>query len=285
MDATFYWLTTFPFRMAGVSFPLLYWFFNITVVDANLASVLRYFGPYFIWTFAVLSVLTSNTVVPIVNDVSQLLGAMPITKAAFVGLAKPKGHPFRVTAKGGDRSRVIVQWPLILPLFVALAVSVAGLLVGIAFDRFAYNDAGDGKVVVLVWTVYNIVVIGLTCLAGVELPRFEEHVWDKPTETVLHLADAPEARVWVTDLTRDTLRIRGKRLASGLSGEVELPEIGRVSVRVVRPTNDGGWLRMELADDQYERLIHRLHTAQGAPGTLSAHLHGLLADTARRLAK
>ena len=44
LDSVFYWLTTFPFRLAAVIYPLLYWFFNITVVDARLPDVISYFG-------------------------------------------------------------------------------------------------------------------------------------------------------------------------------------------------------------------------------------------------
>jgi hypothetical protein len=94
IDSVFFWLTTFSFRLAAMTFPLLYWFFNITVVDASVADVVRYFGPYIIWVLFTLNFVSGGLIIPIVNDVSQLLGAIPITRAAIVGLIRPKGHPF-----------------------------------------------------------------------------------------------------------------------------------------------------------------------------------------------
>jgi cellulose synthase (UDP-forming) len=44
------------------------------------------------------------------------------------GLLKPKGHKFRVTAKGGDRSRRFVQWPLLRLFATFLALTIAGVI-------------------------------------------------------------------------------------------------------------------------------------------------------------
>jgi cellulose synthase/poly-beta-1,6-N-acetylglucosamine synthase-like glycosyltransferase len=35
IDAVLYWLSTFTFRLAALTYPLLYWYFNITVVNAE----------------------------------------------------------------------------------------------------------------------------------------------------------------------------------------------------------------------------------------------------------
>ena len=39
-DSAFNWLTSFPSRIAAVAYQLLYWFFNITVVDAEVPDVI-----------------------------------------------------------------------------------------------------------------------------------------------------------------------------------------------------------------------------------------------------
>ncbi|MFN4102512.1 MAG: Curdlan synthase, partial [Pararhodobacter sp.] len=85
-DAVAYWLTTFPFRLAALTYPLLYWFFNVTVVDARVPDVISYFGVYYLWTLMVLNMISRGNVVPVINDVSQVIGALPITRAAIVGL-------------------------------------------------------------------------------------------------------------------------------------------------------------------------------------------------------
>ena len=171
LDAGTYWMTTFPFRIAALVYPLLYWYFNIIVVDARVPEVISFFGVYYLWTLAALNHVSKGNVVPFINDVSQLVGAFQITRAAFTGLLRPHGQPFKVTAKGGDRSRIQVQWNLMTPFIIILALTLVGLLLGIFSDRFAYFDAGDGKAVVLFWTLYNVVVLSLTLIACIEQPR------------------------------------------------------------------------------------------------------------------
>ena len=40
IDSVFYWLTTFSFRIVSLTYPLLYWFFNITALQPKVAPVL-----------------------------------------------------------------------------------------------------------------------------------------------------------------------------------------------------------------------------------------------------
>ena len=70
IDSVFYWTSTFTFRLAALTFPLLYWFFNITVVDATVPDVIRYFGTYFLFVLTALNFVSGGLVVPHVNDVS-----------------------------------------------------------------------------------------------------------------------------------------------------------------------------------------------------------------------
>ena len=134
----FYWVTTFSFRIASLIFPLMYWYFDIVVVNASVVDVIGYFAVYYFWVFIALNSVAHGKVLPILNDVSQILGAIPISCAAIVGLLKPYGHPFIVTAKGGDRSRTIIQWSLLAPYLVIALLTIFGILIGIIFNSVAY---------------------------------------------------------------------------------------------------------------------------------------------------
>ena len=201
MASPLYWATTYPFRLACLATPLLYWFFGITVVNAPVAGVVGHFLPYLLAVLVAANWTSGGLVVPVLNDVGQVLGAKEITKAVAIGLARPKGHKFKVTAKGGDRDRVVVQWPLLRPLLALFALTVAGLLfspvTGVVFDR----DAGDGKWVILFWTFYNLVVLGVAMAVCVEPPRAGTSARVTPERAFVHaggggnggLADAPDA--------------------------------------------------------------------------------------------
>ena len=281
-DSVGYWATTFPFRLAAIVFPLLYWFCDVTVVDARLPDVISYFGVAYFWTLMVLNLLSRGMVVPILNDVSQLIGAIPITRAAFTGLFKPKGHPFSVTAKGGDRSRIVVQWGMMAPFAVLLGLTTLGLILGIASDRFAFNDAGDGKWVILFWTLYNLLVLAATCLACVELPRHELHVADRP-ERVTLTVEGRAYPLWITSLTTDTVRLRGLALPPETRGTLAMEGVGDVAAYVIAEARDGVRMQLLPTSAQREALMVRLYAEGEAPGVVGVRGRALIADLARAL--
>ena len=282
LDSIFYWMTTFPFRLAAIVYPLLYWFGNITVVDARLPDVISYFGAYYIWILVVLNILSRGMVVPILNDVSQLIGAIPITRAAVVGLIKPKGHPFSVTAKGGDRTKILVQWRMMAPFAVLLCLTLLGLVIGIFSDRFAFSDAGDGKWVVLFWTIYNLFVLSVTIIACIELPRQERHIADEPERATFTTSDRSRD-LWITSLKSDSVRIRGIPYPEGMQGSLRIKDIGDVDAYVIAQLPDGARLKLLPTDDQREALLLRLYAEDNMPGVARVRTSAMLSDIARRL--
>ena len=282
IDACLYWITTFPFRLATLIYPLLYWYFNVTVVNATVADVINYFGVYFLWILLAMAMIARGLATPILNDISQILGAIPITRAAWAGLLKPTGHPFKVTAKGGDRSRIVVQWGLLSPYLALLLLTVGGLVIGISSDQFAYNDAGEGKQVILFWTIYNLIVLSLTVLTFVELPRSEEHVADLPERIVLRTATATHS-VLMQSLTLDTLHVSRRTFPVGQVGVVELEDVGEVIATVIASGRDGTRLRLQTTPEQKEALLLRFYADGGRPGVASAKLLHIFKGLAARL--
>lgn len=284
LDSVFFWLTTFIFRIASMTFPLFYWFFNITVVNASVPDVITYFGTYMVWILFVLNFISSGMVIPIVNDVSQLLGAIPISRAAIIGLIKPKGHPFSVTAKGGDRTQIVIQWRLMRPFLVLVALTILGLVVGLFSDRFAFNDAGDGKIVILFWTVYNLIILSVTLAVCVELPRVEQHYADSP-ERALISVDGKLKRVWMTDLTQETARVRGIQLEPAARVTMRIKDIGDFPTTVLESTSDGALLSLSLEDAQYQALLRRLYAGGNVPSVTATRMSAILSDATARIIK
>lgn len=283
IDSVLYWTTTFPFRLAALIYPLLYWYASITVVDATVPDVIRFFGTYYVWVLFALNFVTLGVVMPVLTDVSQMLGAIPISRAAFVGLMRPKGHPFKVTAKGGDRSGITVQWRLLAPFAVILGLTLVGLVLGIASDSFAFYDAGDGKAIVLFWTLYNVVVLSFTILVCVELPRRERHIADVPERALLMGTDLPDQEVWLVGLAQDRVRIRGAILSPGVMGRLRIKDVGDVEFMVVARTTDGARLSLRPDEQQHTALLERFYTDGDAPGVLNVRLAALAEGISRRL--
>ncbi|THV20970.1 glycosyltransferase [Peteryoungia ipomoeae] len=283
-DSVIFWLSTFSFRLAAVTFPLLYWFFNITVVDAEVPDIIAYFAPYYMWVLFSLNFVSRGLIIPIVNDVSQLLGAIPITRAAIVGLIKPKGHPFSVTAKGGDRTKVVIQWRLMMPFLILFLATAIGLMIGIFIDAFAFNDAGDGKIVILFWTIYNLLILAVTLAVCVELPRVEQHLADHPERCVI-LYEGRLRRVWLTDLTQGTARIRGLVMTVGAPLEIKFRDLGDMHAHVLEAKGDGSLLSLNLSEQQYELLLKRLYVEGAVPSITSTRLSAIVSAVFKRASR
>ncbi|WP_315764834.1 glycosyltransferase [Bradyrhizobium sp. SZCCHNR2009] len=286
LDSFLYWSTTFSFRLAGVICPLLYWWTGIMVVNANVTDVISYYVPYYLALMATLNWISKRLFVPILNDVTQLVVAWPIFRATVLGLLTKGPHKFSVTAKGGDRAKIIVQWPLMRPFIMLLALSVGGLIVSLTSD-FVFNTAptaGDGVVVVMFWTVYNILVLSVAIAVCIDRPRY-----NRPQRQIVEpitLTVGGEAqRGWIVNLGPGGARVSGPvGLATGATGTLTLPLIGDIETRVAAPTDDGYRLIFAVTPQQRAQIIERLHTASGVPGADSGDLGRMLHELARAMA-
>ncbi len=287
VDSLLYWTTTFPFRLASIICPLLYWWFGITVVNASVADIVTYYLPYYIAVMAVLNWLSRGLFIPILNDVAQLVAAWPITRAAALGLATPGPHKFSVTAKGGDRTRVVVQWPLMWPFLIFFGLTVAGLVLNLTSD-FMFNHsatAGDGMIVVMFWTVYNLFVLLVAIAACIERPRTNAPQRQLVTPVTLVAPDG-EQRGWLVRLSADQARIAGPHgLAVGAPVGLVLPMIGQIPASVASPTRDGFKLDLMPSERQRDFIIARLHTAHAAPGTGRGDVGLMIKELVRALTR
>ena len=265
-DSCLYWLTTFSFKIACIVFPLFYWYFGIVIMDARLPDIISYFIPYYLGTQLFLNFVSPRMFVPILNDISQLVGAWEISVSAITGLIWPHGHAFKVTMKGGDRRKAVVQWPLMRRFVVLFVATVLGLLVGLVSEGFFEARAGEGKAVILFWTLYNLLVLAGTIIVCIELPRDASILRFTP-ERIRVRTEAGERMVWLTDLHQEALRVRGVHVPPGTRFIADIPGVGEVTAEAIVSFTATLDARFELAPGQRERLIHKLHTEAGPPGT------------------
>jgi len=283
VDSFLYWATTYPFRLACLVTPLAYWFFGITVVNAPVEGVIAYFVPYFLAVLVAVNWVSGGLIVPVLNDVSQVLGAREITRAVVIGIARPKGHKFKVTTKGGDRGRVVVQWPVLRPLLVVFLLTVAGLLFSPLTDVVFDRDAGDGKWVILFWTFYNLFVLAAAMAVCVELPRAGTVPRILP-ERVRILGDAGGHGGWLLRLTAEDAWVGGAPpLPKGLACRLELAGVGPVAAEVQRVEPSGVSLRLQPTEAQRTAVLTKLHTREGAAGTLRTDAGGLVTGLLARI--
>jgi cellulose synthase (UDP-forming) len=282
IDAFLYWSTTYPFRIICLITPMLYWFFGVTVVNAEIADVLYYFIPYYILSLFVLNWISRGKVMPLFIEVSQLLGATAITKAVFQGLANPHNQKFKVTAKGGDRTRVVVQWPILWPILLLFVLNYFGLLFSgltdIVFDR----DPGEGRAIIVTWSLYNLVVLNIAALVCIEPPRAQ--LATSFTAEIVRISAGREIiQAWVIRLTTEEAWIRGAAfLTPGREVYIDIEAVGCL-LAIVKCSNVSGLeLNLQPSPAQRAAILRKLHTRVGAAGTQRASPTMLVIGALRR---
>jgi cellulose synthase (UDP-forming) len=161
-----HWSATHIFRLMALVVPALYLLFNIQAVYAGVPDAISHLLPFFVVQAAMITWLTRGRVLPLMADLSQLLGATDITRSVFIGLFRPQGHKFDVTAKGGDRTKGFVQWRMLRIFIAYLALNVAGILWAFVLDDT--RSLADASIIAYIWTWYNIIILTMACFVCVE---------------------------------------------------------------------------------------------------------------------
>ena len=120
IETFLYWETSFLFRLFCLSAPALYFLFNIRMVQADLSDAVAHFAPMVLVQMAVTTWLGGGRMLPLISDVYQMLIAPEIITVVAVALVRPKGHKFKVTAKGFHHTGLTIQWQLLFR-FLAFA--------------------------------------------------------------------------------------------------------------------------------------------------------------------
>jgi cellulose synthase (UDP-forming) len=156
-----HWSATHLFRVLGVIVPALYLLFGIEAVHANVIDAVWYLAPFLAAQIAISVWLTEGRVLPLMSDLYQMLCSTEVLKAVASGLLRPKGQKFKVTAKGGDRSKQFIQWPLLRIFGTLLALTLLGIANAFLIDQS--RPLAESSAIALFWSWYNIVVLTLCC--------------------------------------------------------------------------------------------------------------------------
>jgi cellulose synthase (UDP-forming) len=260
IETFLYWSANYSFRLLGIVIPILYWLFNVHAVQADVAQTLAYYLPHFMAQITVMGWMAQGRVMPVMSDVTQLLAASQIVKAVAHGLIRPKGHKFRVTAKGGDRSRRLVQWPLLRVFLVYLGLTVAGVVWAFVIEDG--NKLRDSSALCLFWSWYNILVLTIACMVCVEQPRLRASE-RLPTgdAAIVHVGrDAFACRI--LDISLGGARLAGA--APGLPGTSVTVALGslRLLGRIVRSADNEFAVHFDEAGSGRADLIRLIYSGR-----------------------
>jgi cellulose synthase (UDP-forming) len=152
-----------------LSSPAVYWWTGTSVIAASNADILYWLMPAVVGSILFMSIYSRNLIIPVMSDITQLLSAVVVIGNVTLGLLRPHGQRFKVTPKGVSRDHIVLQWTLMWPFLIIAAATLSGLAVNASAS--SPLTGGEGYGVNVFWSLFNVVLVGLVCLACIELPR------------------------------------------------------------------------------------------------------------------
>jgi cellulose synthase (UDP-forming) len=254
IETFLYWSATHAFRILSILVPAAYLWFNIQAVYAYVPDAISYLLPYLVAGTFVMTWLTQRRVLPILADLGQLLIATDIAESVLVGLFRPQGHKFEVTAKGGDRSKRFIQWPMLRIFLVYLAVTVGGVLWAFVLD--ASRPLAEASALALFWSWYNIVLLVLACFVCIEAPQIRGGDRFRSDGYALLTIAGRKRRYAVADISVGGMRLNGDLAEESVGAPVHVEFDGvDVDARIVRSFKNGFAIQFIQSKSARERLI------------------------------
>ncbi len=227
-------------RLIFLTAPLIYLVLGKTNVPGYWAAILAYAFPHL-----VLSSLTNSRIQgqhrhSFWNEIYETVLSPYIFLPTMLALINPKLGSFNVTAKGGVVNRSFFDTRIAQPFLLMLLLNFCGLLMAIPRYTYipvwplsmAYDGTHPGTIVMnLLWTVFNIVVLGVATAVALESQQRRQTVrvqMNVPTDVVL--ADGSVVQGATSDLSTGGVQINMDRTFTAAPGD---------SIQLVFPVLDG----------------------------------------------
>lgn len=241
-----------PFLLMMLVAPVLYWYFGIAAFYTTPEAFLFYGLPALVGFWFYGPWITERKTLPVFTEVTQLVAAYAVTMTIVSACFRPFGRPFKVTAKGLDRSKVVVHWKL-AGFFIALMLCLQAGAVNTVMNA----DMNGDTVFNLGWTLIALVLDLAAIMACVDLPRPRREERFPFQHAARWRAGTHEETSEFIDISLDGAALRRGPLmpAPGERLRVLVPEVGWVPARVARHSKRRLCVRFETDETLRHRLI------------------------------
>jgi len=193
LEGLLHWLTS-PARVALLLIPLAYAFLDVIPVRATGTEVLYFFVPFYLVQLTTFSWLNSRSRSALLSDIYSLVLAFPLALTVIKVMFNPFGKGFKVTPKGGVSDHFFFNWQLAFPLLAIFIATAIGLWVNLGrcliagmWDPsmpLAALDQFKGVGLGWFWSLYNLLMVGISLLILVDVPRTSPYEWYALRRTV-----------------------------------------------------------------------------------------------------
>ena len=163
------WLSK-PFILCMLFAPSIYWLFDVSAIQADELVFMKYgiSALFVFWSYS--SWISNRRTLPFFTEVTHAITALPITVALLQAVRKPFGRPFKVTEKGGDRSKIRIHLPT-AAFFGIVTLLSAFSIVSTVFVWSSPAEFSDRDCLNLVWSAFAMLIAFVSLLVCIELPR------------------------------------------------------------------------------------------------------------------
>ncbi|MFZ5593497.1 MAG: glycosyltransferase [Pseudomonadota bacterium] len=254
------WVVTFPWTLAIVAAPLLYLYSGIYVIKADWQDLLDHFAPAFAALILSIAWVSNRTFILGITDVTRLVMMFTTLRAIAQGLLRPFGQRFKVTAKGGDRDHAVVQWQVMRNFLILLALNLFGIAINLT-PGYAIADDFDQQGVNIFWSIYNMVLILITLLVCVDLPRRRKEERFDINESSRISIGGRIAPCTIRDLSVSGARVRLAYDGSDTRMQLDIDGVGPLVCEIARiiDTHEVG-MRFIDPGQRRDALIRKVYT-------------------------
>lgn len=270
-NATLHYFYALP-RLIFLTAPLSFLFFEAHVIQAQAFMIAALALPHIVHAH-----LTNNRIQgkyrhSLWSEVYESTLAYYILGPTLLALIDPRLGKFNVTAKGGIIPKDYFDLRIAGPHLVLLLLNLVGLGFGVVRLLWWNADELDTVVLNIVWTLYNVIILGATLAVAWETRQRRAH--HRLGAQLSAAVGFPDGRVMSANLVDISEGGGGVRLETGESVEPD-EELTLYLATAAReegfPTRvvacDGGLLRLrfeDLATEQQRSLIFFLYARADA---------------------
>lgn len=218
-------------RLVFLTAPLAYLYFQFHIISAAAATIALYAVPHIVQSSLANSHLQGRFRHSFWNEAYESVLSWYIALPTTVALFAPHRGKFNVTAKGGLVQKDFFDWRISAPYLVLVALNFGGALIAVPRLLFWNSFEADTVVLNLIWTLYNIILLG--AVLGVAAETRQVRSTPRVTKSMpatLHLAHGGWVACETTDFAMGGLGLKLKVPATLNAG---------TSLRVTLNADDG----------------------------------------------
>ncbi|MBE9164778.1 MULTISPECIES: glycosyltransferase family 2 protein [Microcoleaceae] len=186
LEGLLHWFTSLT-RVLFLLMPLAYSFLGIIPLRTNARELLYFFLPYYLVQVTVFSWLNRRSRSALLSDVYSFVQCIPLAVTVVSAMVKPFDKGFKVTPKGIASDRFNFNWNLGWPLIVLFAATAFSLWHNLNINLVrnwssvqTVSETADllkGVSLGWIWSVYNLLMLGIALLILVDIPKPDIYEW------------------------------------------------------------------------------------------------------------